>query len=165
MAAIDHHSMLSVTSTWPARLELRIEERRGASLLTHSSHEGPLRVQRPFYPEGPEKIAPHLPPAPSGRARARRPARDEHRSGARRAVALVTTPAATKIYRSDGRRAVQRQHLSVLGGGTLEWLPQETILFDGAVVDLDTTIDLEEGAVFRGVGGVLPRPARAGRAL
>jgi urease accessory protein len=66
------------------------------------------------------------------------------------ARALVTTPAAAKVYRSDGRRASQRQCLSVAGGGALEWLPQETIVFDGARFDMDTSVVLEPGATFVG---------------
>jgi urease accessory protein len=66
------------------------------------------------------------------------------------ARALVTTPAANKIYRSDGRQAAQRTRLSVASSAALEWLPQETIVFDGARVDLETTVVLEEDAVFVG---------------
>src|SRR6185369_4219301 len=80
------------------------------------------------------------------------------------ARALVTTPSATKIYRSDGRRAAQRTRLSVARGAALEWLPQETIIFDGARVDLQTTVSLEEGAVFIGWDvQCLGRPAIAER--
>jgi urease accessory protein len=67
------------------------------------------------------------------------------------AHALITTPAATKFYRSAGARALQRQQLSVASGGTLEWLPQETILFDGARADLTTRVDLQPGARFVGM--------------
>ncbi len=82
-------------------------------------------------------------------------------SGAR---ALITTPAATKVYRSDGRRAVQRTRLSVAPGAALEWLPQETIVFDGARVDLEATVVLDEGAVFVGWEvQCLGRPAIAER--
>jgi urease accessory protein len=66
------------------------------------------------------------------------------------ARALVTTPAATKVYRSDGRRALQTQRLSVARGAALEWLPQETIIFDGAFACLETSVVLEPGALFVG---------------
>jgi urease accessory protein len=65
-------------------------------------------------------------------------------------AALVTTPAATKVYRSDGRSAAQRQALSIAKGASLEWLPQETIVFDGARFEADTKILLDEGATFVG---------------
>lgn len=67
------------------------------------------------------------------------------------AHALLTTPAATKVYRSSGACAQQWQHLSVAATGALEWLPQETILFDGAHVALRTRVDLDAGARFIGM--------------
>ena len=60
--------------------------------------------------------------------------------------AQVTTQAAEKVYRSNGPQA----HLSVaLQAGAdawLEWLPQETILFEGACLRRETTLRLEPGA-------------------
>ncbi|MBF0219373.1 MAG: urease accessory protein UreD, partial [Gammaproteobacteria bacterium] len=65
------------------------------------------------------------------------------------ASALVTTPGATKFYRSSGAKATQRQRLTVVGG-TLEWLPQENIFFSGADVELLTSVYLEGAATFIG---------------
>jgi urease accessory protein len=67
-----------------------------------------------------------------------------------RAGALVTTPAATKVYRSDGRCSAQRQVLHVARGASLEWLPEETIVFDGARFDARTRVLLERDAQFIG---------------
>ncbi len=61
--------------------------------------------------------------------------------GARTHVQL-TTPGAAKCYRSAGTFAQQRIHLGAAGGATLEWLPQETIVFDGAKVDLEIAVEL-----------------------
>jgi urease accessory protein UreH len=58
------------------------------------------------------------------------------------AQALVTAPGATKFYRSDGRRALQRQRLHIADGAALEWLPPENIFFPGADVRLDTRVEL-----------------------
>jgi urease accessory protein len=64
---------------------------------------------------------------------------------------LMTTPAAAKVYRGNGGRgAAQRQRLQVASGASLEWLPQETIVFDGGEVELSTRVDLEPGAAFIG---------------
>lgn len=63
-----------------------------------------------------------------------------------RAAALVTAQAAEKIYRSWGPPARVTARLRVGAGARLEWLPQETILFDGARLDRRLTIDLAEGA-------------------
>jgi urease accessory protein len=67
------------------------------------------------------------------------------------AHALLTTPAATKIYRTAGPAAAQESELSVARGGVLEWLPQETILYDAADVSLATRVRLESGARFLGL--------------
>src|SRR5205807_628493 len=67
------------------------------------------------------------------------------------AHALVTTPAATKAYRSAGPTARVHQVMRVAAGGALEWLPQETILHDGAALSLETVIALDEGARFMGM--------------
>jgi len=50
-------------------------------------------------------------------------------------AALITTPGATKFYRSVAPRAFVRQSLKIMNG-SLEWLPQENILFPGANVGL-----------------------------
>ncbi len=62
------------------------------------------------------------------------------------ADALVTGQAAEKMYRSAGRAARMRAALTARGGAALEWLPQATILFDGAMLDRETTIRAEPGA-------------------
>jgi len=67
------------------------------------------------------------------------------------ARALVTTPAATKVYRTRGPRAAQTQRLHVATGGVLEWLPQEVILHDGCAAELATEVRLDPGARFVGV--------------
>jgi urease accessory protein len=67
------------------------------------------------------------------------------------AQALLTTPGAGKWYRSAGALASQRVCLKVGAGGTAEWLPQETIVFDGAHARMATRIDLAAGARFLGL--------------
>src|SRR5258706_11967801 len=123
-----------MTQSWHASLELRFEARASCSVVAHSSHHGPLRVQRAFYPEGPTVCHVYVLHPPGGVVPGDQLSFDVGvESGAR---ALITTPAATKVYRSDGRRAVQRTRLSVAPGAALEWLPQETIVFDGPRSDL-----------------------------
>jgi urease accessory protein len=56
--------------------------------------------------------------------------------------ATTTTPAAEKIYRSNGGDSVVRTNLRVGSGAIAEWLPQETILFDGSRLDRVLDIDL-----------------------
>jgi urease accessory protein len=63
---------------------------------------------------------------------------------------LLTTPAASKFYRSAGASAWQGQALQVGEGAILEWLPQETIVFDGAQVENLTRVELAADARFIG---------------
>jgi urease accessory protein len=67
-----------------------------------------------------------------------------------RAHALLTTPAATKLYRSGSAQAAIQQTLRVAAGARLEWLPQETIAFSAAQVDVLTRVELERGARWLG---------------
>jgi len=76
------------------------------------------------------------------------------------AAAHVTSSAAEKIYRSLGPTTAIRQSFSVAAGATLEFLPLETILFDGARLCRETTIDLGPGAGFLG-GDILVFGRRA----
>jgi urease accessory protein len=70
------------------------------------------------------------------------------------AAAHVTGSAAEKIYRSTGATTSVDQHFSVAGGGWLEYLPPETILFDNACLRRGTRVELAPGAGFLG-GGIL----------
>lgn len=134
---------------WQARLRLGfVADADGNTRLASRRHEGPLVVQRAFYPEGPAVPHVYVLHPPGGVVGG-----DDLQlwvdcgAGAR---ALLTTPAATKAYRTAGAPSVIRQSFHVAGGGWLEWLPQETILHDGTDVTLVTEVELEEGAGFVG---------------
>ena len=66
------------------------------------------------------------------------------------AHALLTTPGAAKWYRSAGAWAQQRNALVVEQDACVEWLPQETIVFDGALARLHTEVSLAAGARYIG---------------
>lgn len=66
------------------------------------------------------------------------------------AHALLTTPGATKWYKCPVLPATQTLNFRVAAGAVLEWLPQESIIFDGSRAKLVTEIDLEPGGVFIG---------------
>jgi urease accessory protein len=133
---------------WSAELELGFDVVAGRSVILHKRHCGPLTVQRPFYPESSDLAHVYLLHPPGGIVSGDQLfVQVEVASGAR---ALVTTPAATKFYRSEGRVAEQRQLLRVSAGASLEWLPQETIIFGTAQACTHTRVELEPGAVFFG---------------
>jgi len=64
------------------------------------------------------------------------------------ATACLTTQAAERVYRSSGGDARVRNRLDVAAEARAEWLPQETILFDGGRMDRRTEVDLASGARF-----------------
>lgn len=131
---------------WPAELALRLERRQHGTLLTEVRHQGPLRIQRPFHPEGPEVPHLYLLHPPGGLVAGDALAIKLELAAA--AQALVTTPAAAKIYGVGARALPQRQTVEarVAAGAVLEWLPQESIVFNGASVTLDADFRLSGDA-------------------
>ncbi len=133
---------------WQAELELGFSRRGKATVLARRRHTGPLAVQKPLYPEGEAVCHAIVLHPPAGIAGG-----DELRIGVEvdaGAHALLTTPGAGKWYRSDGRRARQDVTIKVSPGGTAEWLPQETIVFDGARATMRTEVQLGAGARYLG---------------
>jgi urease accessory protein len=142
--ALDSHA----PAGWRARLDLRVERRDGRAVLAHNEHEGPLQVQKALYPEGPAVCHVAVLHPPGGIAAGDRLVIDTTvASGAR---ALLTTPGATKWYRSEGGRAEQQLRFHVEADGVLEWLPRETIIFDGARIASMLDVRLGSGAKFLG---------------
>ena len=120
----------------------------GTTRLTRREHFGPLLVQKPLYPEGTQcchAIIVHPPGGIVGGDRLLIEA-----SAAENTHALLSTPGAAKWYRANGRVSQQRVHLQCDAGAVIEWLPQETILFDQAHVVLDTQVKLHSTARFIG---------------
>jgi len=132
---------------WRARLDLGFEARGQRTVLGRRRQEGPLTVQRAFYPEGAtcHVYVLHPPGGIVGGDRLEIAA-----DVAADARVLLTQPGAAKFYRSAGATAVQRSGLAVADGGALEWLPQEQILFPGARVRSTTRVVLNGGARFIG---------------
>jgi urease accessory protein len=62
------------------------------------------------------------------------------------AALTLTTQACEKIYRAQDDRAEVRVALAAEAGARLAWLPQETILFDGADLDRRFEVDLAQDA-------------------
>jgi len=133
---------------WQAELALEFERRGERTVLAARRHAGPLVVQKPLYPEGDgvcHAIVVHPPAGIAGG--------DELDVGVRAAAgahALLTTPGAGRWYRSSGPWARQSLTFEAGAGACIEWLPQETIVFDGALADLGTEVRLSGDACFLG---------------
>jgi urease accessory protein len=132
---------------WQASLALGFASRDGVTRMARARHQGPLRVQRPFYPEG-QTGACHVyllhPPGGLVSGDALQISAQVEDC----AHALLTTPAANKLYKADSHEVAWSQHtrLRVADGAMLEWLPQETLAFDGSRGEQLTEIDLAGGA-------------------
>ncbi len=138
---------LTDVNGWQAHLQLAFAPVGLRTVLERCHHSGPLRVQRPFYPEGnlAHTYILHPPGGVVGGDQLHI-ALDVRRD----AQVLCTTPGSGKFYTSAGSPATLAQHLQVAAGASLEWLPQENILFAGARLHARTRIELEDDAVFIG---------------
>lgn len=137
-----------VDAGWRAELALEFELREARTVLAARRHDGPLVVQKPLYPEGDAVCHAIVVHPPGGIAGG-----DELTLGVavgESAQALLTTPGAGKWYRSAGPWARQALRFELAAGASLEWLPQETIVFDAARADLSTEVRLAPGACFIG---------------
>jgi len=131
---------IDVAPPWRAALALGFARTPQGTRLVSLRHEGPLVVQRPLYPEGEgvcHAIVVHPPGGIAGGDEVALDVRVEAH-----AHAVLTTPGAGKLYKGAGRRARLRVGLHVAEHGVIEWLPQETIVFDAAFASLGLDIAL-----------------------
>jgi urease accessory protein len=132
---------------WHAELNLEFAKQLGRTVLAKRQHVGPLVVQRPFYPEGPvcHVYIVHPPGGIVGNDRLQLTAALQSGSHA-----VITTPAATKFYRSLPECRAQLTQSLFVHDAKLEWLPQETILFRAARAAMTTTVHLDRRSHFIG---------------
>jgi urease accessory protein len=135
---------------WHAQLKLEFGPRRTRTTLLRSTHQGPLRVQRAFYPEGPSgPCHVYVLHPPGGIVSGDRLLLDVQLEADSRA--LLTAPGANKLYRARaGASASLLQRFGVAQGATLEWLPPETIAFEGTDASVSTHVELAADATYAG---------------
>ncbi|MGI2903337.1 urease accessory protein UreD [Tolypothrix sp. VBCCA 56010] len=133
---------------WHGKLNLVYADRLGTTALIHNSHQAPLKVQRPFYPEGQQICHSVILHTAGGVVGGDRMTLNFHLQP--NTQALITTAAASKIYRSNGTQAKQSVNIQVDAGACLEWFPQETIVFNGAIYRQDLRVELATKASYLG---------------
>jgi urease accessory protein len=138
----------SLPGAWRARLDLGYRRDGERTVLTTRVHQGPLVVQKSLYPEG-DAVCQNVIIHPPGGIVGGDTLAVNVDAGPR-AHAQLTTPGAAKCYRSSGPFARQHIRLRAAGGAVLEWLPQETIVFDASKIELELAIDLVDDARFLG---------------
>jgi urease accessory protein len=146
--------------SWHGTLELHYrpdnDSDRHRTRLIRSRSTAPFKIQRSFYPETSgicHTVALHTAGGIVGGDRL-----SQHVHLEPDAQVLLSTPAATKVYGSRGRsqrspdgiEASQQVSIRLEPGAYLEWLPQETIVFEGAVFQQDLRVDLAAGATWCG---------------
>ncbi len=134
---------LSFHPAWHAQLELAYARAGDATRPVTRRHAGPLRVQKHLYAEGPE-VCQHILVHPPGGIAGGDSLAFDVRLG-ERAWAQLTSPGAAKWYRA-ACPARQTLEIHLEPGATLEWLPQESIVFAGAQAELETRIQLRGDA-------------------
>ncbi|MEH2318982.1 urease accessory protein UreD [Nostoc sp.] len=137
-----------IAEGWHGKLNLVYADRQGKTQLIYDRHQAPLKVQRPFYPEGEKVCHSVILHTAGGVVGGDRLSSNIHLQP--QAQALITTAAASKIYRSNGLQARQTIQMQVDTGACLEWLPQETILFNAAIYRQDLRVELATGASWLG---------------
>ncbi len=128
---------------WHAHLALHYE-RQGARTVARHRHEGPLRILQSLYPEGDAVCHNVLVHPPSGLVGGDLLDIDVRLDAGTHG--LVTTPGATRFYRSEGEAAIQRARVQVASGARLEWLPMEALCYSGCRAENHLTLSLEPGA-------------------
>ena len=128
---------------WNARLALdyRLE---GARSVARFRHEGPLRILQSLYPEGDTVCHNVLVHPPGGLVGG--DTLDIRIHAAAGSHGLVTTPGASRFYRSEGERAAQHTTIALEAGARLEWLPLEAICFSGCRAENRLTLRPDAGA-------------------
>ncbi len=130
----------NIQNGWHGRLNLVYANRSGTTQIIHNEMQAPLKVQRPFYPEGKEVCHSVILHTAGGVVGGDRLSSNFHLQP--NAKALITSAAAGKIYRSTGLESQQNIDIKLEPGANLEWLPQETIVFDGAIYQQNLRVEL-----------------------
>ncbi|CAN5237626.1 urease accessory protein UreD [soil metagenome] len=133
---------------WHGHLSLDYRRDLEGRTTALDRHEGPLRVLQRLYPEGPgicHHVLVHPPGGIVGGDRLHIEA-----ALAEGTHALITTPSATRFYRSAGEPATQGLRARLAPGSRLEWLPLETLVFDAALAENQMRFELAPGAEMMG---------------
>jgi len=133
--------------TWHGQLQLNYTH-DGERTTALDRHNGPLRVLQRLYPEGPGVCHHVLVHPPGGIAGG--DVLDVQVQMAEGCHALITTPGATRFYKSQGNEAVQSLHARLSPGTRLEWLPLEALAYRGCRAVNRMRFDLAPGAEMMG---------------
>ncbi|WP_225885208.1 urease accessory protein UreD [Leptolyngbya sp. KIOST-1] len=136
-------------ASWVGEARLSYALEAGRCVPTQTYTRAPLRVQRPLYPEGKELCHSVLVHTAGGLVGG--DSLEVQLRVAPQAQVLVTTAAASKVYGSSAEAPTeQRVDIALATGSCLEWMPQETIVFNSAHYRQQLRVELEPGAIWSG---------------
>jgi urease accessory protein len=118
--------------TWHAQLQLEYQLENQKTVCRHL-HTGPLRVLQSLYPEGDAVCHNVLIHPPGGLVGG--DTLDINVHVAQGAHGLLTTPGATRFYRSEGGHALQNTKIELDADARLEWLPLEALCYSGCLAE------------------------------
>jgi urease accessory protein len=133
--------------SWHAQLNLDYAVQANRTVVRHQ-HTGPLRILQSLYPEGDAICHNVLVHPPGGLVGG--DTLEIQVTARGNAHGLVTTPGATRFYKSSGEAALQRTHIQLQDKARLEWLPLEALCYNGCLAENRLTIDLAPQAEFIG---------------
>ena len=133
--------------TWHASLDLNYT-RHDQRPVAHYLHQGPLRVLQSLYPEGDAICHNVLVHPPGGLVGG--DTLDIRVHVQAQAHGLVTTPGATRFYRSTGDAARQQVHARLDAGARLEWLPLEALAYNQCRAENQAVFELAPDAELMG---------------
>ena len=132
---------------WHAHLQLDYTRTEAKTLARHQ-HDGPLRILQSLYPEGDAVCHNVLVHPPGGLVGG--DTLDIKVSASGQSHGLITTPGATRFYKSDGELALQRTHIQLHDQSRVEWVPMETICYNRCLAHNELRVDLSADAEFIG---------------
>jgi len=132
---------------WNATLSLDYSLQAGKT-IAHFRHDGPLRILQSLYPEGDAVCHNVLVHPPGGLVGG--DTLDIAVTAATGSHGLITTPGATRFYKSLGDTALQRTRIRLEAGARVEWLPMESLCYSGCLAENHLTLDLAPGAELMG---------------
>jgi urease accessory protein len=133
---------------WHGSVRLQYDRVQAKTRLASAWYQAPLKVQRPFYPESDSICHTVLIHTAGGMVDGDRLCYQVNL--APEAHAVITTAAASKVYRNPEQGTEQVIELNLEPGAFLEWFPQETILFNAAQFKQTLRVNLAPGARWLG---------------
>lgn len=132
---------------WTATLSLDYSLQAGKT-VAHFRHDGPLRILQSLYPEGDAVCHNVLVHPPGGLVGG--DTLDIAVTASAGSHGLITTPGATRFYKSLGETALQRTRIQLEAGARAEWLPMEALCYSGCLAENHLTLALAPGAELMG---------------